>query len=131
MTPLFAEDIAKPGWQCIHFTDSAPLPDSVSSKGVHAVVVDGSAVDSKVDLMNALAIALDFPDHFGANWDALDDSLRDLSWLGERNQALIVTGAAALWRDHADLAGGLVESWLGAAARWADLGIGFHLVFEW
>jgi hypothetical protein len=131
MTPLFAEDIAKPSWHCVHFTDSAPLPESVSSHGVHAVVVDGSKIESKAGLMSALAAALDFPDHFGANWDALDDSLRDLSWLDEHNHALIVTGAGALWKEHAELAGGLVESWLGAAGRWADLGIGFHLVFEW
>ena len=131
MTPLFAEEIAKPTWRCVHFTDSAPLPESVSSHGVHAVVLDGSAIETKRQLMAALAEALDFPEHVGRSWDELDDSLRDLSWLGERNHALIVTGAAGLWREHADLAGGLVESWLGAAGGWSDLGIGFHLVFEW
>jgi hypothetical protein len=131
MTPLFAEDISKPSWHCVHFTDSAPLPESLSGHGVHAVGIEGSEIASKPDLMSSIAGALDFPDHFGANWDALDDSLRDLSWLGERNHALIVSGAESLWRQHPDLAGGLVESWLGAAGRWADLGIGFHLVFEW
>lgn len=128
---LLAEDLAKPSWECVHFTESAPLPESLTSLGVHTASIEGSAVASKEDLMAALAAALHFPEHFGANWDALDDCLRDLSWLDAKNHALIVSGARGLWRDHPELAGGLAESWLGAAGRWADLGIGFHLVFEW
>jgi hypothetical protein len=128
---LLAEDLAKPSWQCLHFTDAAPLMSSLTALDVHAVTVDGSEISSKDDLMSTLAAALDFPEHFGANWDALDDSLRDLSWLDAHNHVLVVEGARSLWQSQPELAGGLVESWLGAARRWADLGIGFHLVFEW
>lgn len=35
----------------------------------------------KADLMNRIAKALQFPKTFGANWDALADSLGDLEWL--------------------------------------------------
>jgi hypothetical protein len=128
---LFAEDLAKPSWHCVHFTDSAPLPSSLSTLGVHTASIDGAEISSKPELMSSLAAALDFPEHFGANWDALDDSLRDLSWLDARNHALTVENARSLWQSQPELAGGLLESWLGAAGRWADLGIGFHLVFEW
>jgi hypothetical protein len=128
---LLAEDLAKPSRECVHFTESAPSPESLAGLGVHTAGIEGSAVASKEDLMAALAAALDFPEHFGANWDALDDCLRDLSWLEAKNHALIVSGATVLWKAHPELAGGLVESWLGAAGRWSDLGIGFHLVFEW
>jgi hypothetical protein len=38
-------------------------------------------VDSKVELLSFLAVNLRFPDHFGRNWDALDECLSDLSWL--------------------------------------------------
>jgi hypothetical protein len=127
---LLAEDLVKPSWQCVHFTDSAPLAESLARLGVHAVSIDGSQISSKLDLMSALSAAFDFPGHFGENWDALGDSLRDLSWLEVGNHALTVESARALWQGHPELAGGLVESWLGAARRWADLGIGFHLVFE-
>jgi hypothetical protein len=128
---LLAEDLAKPSWECVHFTDSAPLRESLSRLGLHAATIDGSKISSKMDLMSALAAAFDFPGHFGANWDALDDSLRDLSWLETGNHTLTVESARDVWQNHPELAGGLVESWLGAARRWADLGIGFHLVFEW
>lgn len=36
---------------------------------------------SKAELLDAVAAALDFPAWTGRNWDALADSLADLSWL--------------------------------------------------
>lgn len=35
----------------------------------------------KQELLGFLAQRLSFPDYFGNNWDALDECLRDLSWL--------------------------------------------------
>lgn len=42
--------------------------------------LDVVAVDAKEKLFESLASALDFPDWFGRNWDALEDLLGDLSW---------------------------------------------------
>lgn len=38
----------------------------------------------KQALLSWYAQALTFPEYFGANWDALDECLRDLSWIDER-----------------------------------------------
>ncbi len=40
-----------------------------------------SGIQSKAALLDALFVALRFPDYFGGNWDALDECIRDLSWL--------------------------------------------------
>jgi hypothetical protein len=45
------------------------------------VAVLGGRLRRKADLLRALAIGLKFPDYFGWNWDALDECMRDLSWL--------------------------------------------------
>jgi len=42
--------------------------------------VDMATVQDKSGLLAALARALEFPDWFGGNWDALQDCLGDLSW---------------------------------------------------
>ena len=42
----------------------------------------------KVTLLLWYATALDLPDYFGANWDALNDCLRDLSWVKEHTVVL-------------------------------------------
>jgi RNAse (barnase) inhibitor barstar len=49
----------------------------------HVAYLRGT-IGTKQELLNALANALSFPEYFGHNWDALLDSLRDLSWLPAR-----------------------------------------------
>jgi RNAse (barnase) inhibitor barstar len=47
-------------------------------------------IRSKAKLLAILADKLRFPGYFGHNWDALEECLRDLSWLdGERPIALV------------------------------------------
>jgi hypothetical protein len=41
------------------------------------------------DLLARIAEALDFPDWFGHNWDALEDCLGDLSWRGGEGPVLL------------------------------------------
>ena len=38
-------------------------------------------LETKQQLLDTLARGLDLPDYFGWNWDALDECLRDLSWI--------------------------------------------------
>ncbi|MGW6933148.1 barstar family protein [Lentzea sp. NPDC054927] len=47
-------------------------------------------VSEKNAAIAAIARALDFPDWFGQNLDALYDSLSDLSWLPEGEYVLVV-----------------------------------------
>ncbi len=61
--------------------------------------LDGQRIATKSDLLAACAAAMDFPSTFGQNWDALADSLRDLSW------APAARGYLVLYDDADRLAG--------------------------
>jgi lysozyme family protein len=47
-------------------------------------------IRSKRTLLKSLAQRLQLPGWFGGNWDALEDALRDLSWLPEGEAVAIV-----------------------------------------
>nr|WP_240044321.1 barstar family protein [Nocardioides albidus] len=40
--------------------------------------VDGAGLETRAEALRAIGRALDFPEHYGANLDALNDCLRDL-----------------------------------------------------
>jgi Barstar (barnase inhibitor) len=60
---------------------------SVTAKDTRVVEVPGELSD-KNTLLSWYAKALELPDYFGANWDALDECIRDLSWINERRVVL-------------------------------------------
>jgi RNAse (barnase) inhibitor barstar len=41
-------------------------------------VLDGSGIRTKAEMLDALAVTLDFPAYFGRNLDALNDLVNDL-----------------------------------------------------
>jgi hypothetical protein len=45
-------------------------------------------LESKESLLSWLAAALNVPGDFGANWDAFEEYLRDLSWVSEHRVVL-------------------------------------------
>lgn len=49
-----------------------------------------SGMTDKPKLLKLLAKELKFPAYFGQNWDALDECLRDLSWLDGVKRVAIV-----------------------------------------
>ena len=65
-------------------------------------------------LIRSVAAALDFPDWFGGNWDALEDCLSDLSWRAGDGHVLLL-GQAAAGDERGillDVLGACAESWM-------------------
>ena len=75
----------------------------------------------KPALMKNIAAALDFPDWFGANWDALEDCLSDLP---EKGYVLLFDGA-----QPGDELGVLIDVLRSGAEWWAGRGKPFFAVF--
>ncbi|MBA2546772.1 MAG: barstar family protein [Solirubrobacterales bacterium] len=117
------------GFASVHLDEAVPGRAALEAAGIRVAAIDGAATGSKQDLMSALSEAMELPDWFGGNWDALDESLRDLSWLDAAGHVLVIEGGEVLWRRQPDLAGTLVSVWTTAASDWAAKGVPFHLVF--
>lgn len=49
-----------------------------------------SRIDRKDMLLDTLQRELKLPDYFGANWDALEECLRDFSWLTDYRGVMLV-----------------------------------------
>lgn len=131
---LFAEDLARVGWRCIHFAVAADLTadlrGELAEQSIPCFELSAAGIHGKDDLMNALAEALKFPDYFGRNWDAVLDCLRDLpDHIPGEGYVLFIHDGLRLWRTAPELAGALVETWLSAAEDAAHDEIALHLVF--
>jgi hypothetical protein len=64
-------------------------PAAYRAAGAHVVRIPAKA-RGKEKLLSVLAAKLRFPGYFGHNWDALEECLRDLSWLGDQPRVVIV-----------------------------------------
>ena len=80
----------------------------------------------KKELLARLASALQFPGWFGANWDALEDCLTDLSWLKADGHVLLIEDASGLPADDLGVFRDVLSS---SAQYWAGRGKVFFAVF--
>jgi hypothetical protein len=87
---------------------------------IDEVVRDAAQIDLKGgDALQAIAKALQFPDWFGGNWDALEDCLGDLSWRPGHGHVLVFRNWQALSSD--DL-GVLIDVLRSSAEYWSGRG---------
>lgn len=131
---MIAQNIsAKVTWECIHFGTKLEGREEIAlskQKGIFATAVSVQGVTTKEELLSKISNALSFPSTFGYNWDALDDSLRDLSWLQVKGVLLVLEDSQELWCQPL-LSGRLLESWLCCAEDWSQRSVPFHLAFTW
>jgi RNAse (barnase) inhibitor barstar len=82
-------------------------------------IVHGKKCRHSSDLFNEFARALDFPDYFGHNWDALEECLADFEWLSAKGYILLITDAQAVLPDDEDEYETLLEVLSDAGEAWS------------
>ncbi|MGQ9862452.1 MAG: barstar family protein [Thiobacillaceae bacterium] len=90
------------------------------------IYLDARRHPTKEDLLKALGKALHFPEYYGANWDAFEECLRDLSWW---KSPIFVAIEHANALSPADL-DTLIDIWSEAATVWAEEGRGCVLLLD-
>ena len=63
-----------------------------ADRAFHYVSLDGDETLDKQSFLREVARALRFPAYFGENWDAFDESVRDLSWMPAKGYVLVYDG---------------------------------------
>lgn len=100
-------------------------------------VIKGAKCQTTAGLLTEFARALDFPDYFGHNWDALEECLADLEWLPAKGYILLLTDAAQVLPDDEEEYETFLEILSDAGEAWArgQAGMGtrhataFHVLF--
>lgn len=113
----------------VHFARPDEVVTGFSFLGLK--ILEGSVADIKTDedLFAVIASAMQFPDYFGSNWDALDECLGDMDWMPADGYVLVLRESSQGWSQSPYVLGRFVTAWLEAAEYWAKEKTPFHLVF--
>ena len=117
-------DATKSGVYCARRAED--ILDAVRGSSIRIARIGLAGASDKAGLMGRIAPALDFPQWFGGNWDALEDCLTDLSWLKADGHVLLFEDAEGM---AADECGVLVDILASSAAYWAERKRPFFAVF--
>jgi RNAse (barnase) inhibitor barstar len=119
--------------------DAAALAAALAAFGAHPEatvrVVEGPGLATAPALIGALARALEFPDYFGRNWDAVDECLSDLEWLPSRHVVLVFPEAGKVLAQSPGELETLSEILLTTAEAWAEVSspgtpMSFHVLLQ-
>ena len=80
------------------------LITKLEDAGIFASHIDRAPVFDKDSLLHALYQGCMMPAYFGFNWDALEDSLNDFSWMVAEAYVLVFTGFDTLEERAPDVA---------------------------
>ncbi len=80
----------------------------------------GAKCRSTAGLFTEFAHAMDFPDYFGHNWDALEECLADLEWLPGKGYVLLFTDADQILPHDEDEFATFLEVMSDAGEAWGS-----------
>ena len=91
---------------------------AAEESGLAVFRIDLAEARDKDALFKRLAAALEFPDWFGHNWDALADCLGDLSWLPADGYLLLLERCDAFRASHGGDVATMLQILAAAAEAW-------------
>jgi RNAse (barnase) inhibitor barstar len=105
--------------------------------GLAVKIIKGRHCKTPTTLFAEFARALEFPDYFGHNWDALEECLTDLEWLPAKGYVLLITEAAHVlsndeteYETFLEILRDAGEAWgKGQAGMGAQRATPFHVLF--
>jgi RNAse (barnase) inhibitor barstar len=110
--------------------DPKDIERAAKTAGLFVVRVDLKRLGSKTGFLGRAARALEFPQWFGKNWDALNDCLTDLSWLGGNGWVIIFENAKGLAERKPQIFQNAVEVFESASDHWRRAGRPFWVLFH-
>jgi RNAse (barnase) inhibitor barstar len=63
--------------------------EALSGQGIQVFYLDGKDIYNKETFLGKVAMAMNFPSYFGANWDAFEECITDLTWYPAEKYVLI------------------------------------------
>lgn len=136
--PAYLQSTKAP-WASLLVVKAGQRADSLvhAPDGYKLTVIKGAKCRTTAGLLSEFARALDFPDYFGHNWDALEECLADLEWLPAQGYILLITDAAQVLPTDEDEYETLLEVLSDAGEAWGSgqAGTGarratpFHVLF--
>ena len=103
-------------------TEPKTLQTLARREGFAFFHIDGKNITRKEQLLNHAATALRFPEHFGHNWDALEECLTDLEWVDGEGYVIVYEHIDGFLEAHPDQFSTLVEILRDAVASWKEDG---------
>ena len=112
----------KPPWTSLLVVKTGQRQESAFEvpDGFVIKVLRGAKCRTTTGLFAEFAHALDFPDYFGHNWDALEECLADLEWLPAKGYAVLMTNAELVLPDDEEDFATFLEVMSNAGEAWGS-----------
>lgn len=114
-------------WLFLTRTNNIPAEFSTESDSKILIRLDGSIINNDLGIMEAVAVALKFPE-YGKNWNAVYDFMTDLEWLPSPSYLFVWKGCSnLLLRSPLDFFR-FLDIFSETSHWWHQRGVTFHLL---
>lgn len=106
------------------------IKELAAARGYAWIDLDLTGARNKSAFLECCRSALGLPEHFGANWDALNDCIQDLSWRPAQGYVLALSHGAEFVRNSPEEHATALEIMADAAEYWSAHGKPFVVLLD-